>query len=54
MVSRRAGHTATLLENGMVVFVGGVSELDSVSDPAVMRMASEYYEIFNPRPVESY
>jgi hypothetical protein len=44
MVSRRAGHTATLLSNGMVVLIGGVSRVDT------NEMASQDYEIFNPRP----
>jgi hypothetical protein len=44
MVSRRAGHTATLLSSGMVVLIGGVARID------VIEMASQDYEIFNPRP----
>ena len=40
MVSRRAGHTATVLQNGMVVLVGGIS--------TNTQMASEDYEIYNP------
>jgi len=43
-VSKRAGHTATLLSNGMVVLIGGVAEMGRV------KMASQDYEIFNPRP----
>jgi hypothetical protein len=44
MVSKRAGHTATLLSNGMVVLIGGVSRMDTIE------MAAQDYEIFNPRP----
>jgi len=44
MVSKRVGHTATLLSNGMVVLIGGVSSADTVEP------ASQDYEIFNPRP----
>lgn len=44
MVSMRAGHTATLLSNGMVVLIGGISDAGTVSP------ASLDYEIFNPRP----
>jgi hypothetical protein len=40
MVSKRAGHTATLLQNGMVVLIGGISQSG--------QMPSEDYEIFNP------
>ena len=38
------GHTATLLPNGMVVLIGGVAQMGAIS------MASQDYEIFNPRP----
>jgi hypothetical protein len=44
MVSRRAGHTATLLSNGMVVLIGGVGRM------GVVQMPGFDYEIFNPRP----
>lgn len=47
MVSARAGHTATLLPNGMVLLVGGVSSMVG-SSPSP---ASQLYEIFNP-PLE--
>ncbi len=40
MVSKRGGHTASLLQNGMVVLVGGISTNG--------QMASEDYEIYNP------
>jgi len=45
MVSRRAGHTATLLNNGMIVFIGGVS---SLTPPVDVTMPEVHYEIFNP------
>ncbi|MBW1808343.1 MAG: hypothetical protein JRJ87_09130 [Deltaproteobacteria bacterium] len=45
MVSRRAGHTATLLPNGMVVLIGGVSLLSD----GILDWAAQDYEIFNPR-----
>jgi hypothetical protein len=44
MVSKRAGHTSTLLSNGMVVLIGGVARMDTIEMPA------QDYEIFNPRP----
>jgi hypothetical protein len=49
MVSKRAGHTASLLPNGMVVLIGGVSMVDNTAELPVITMASEDYEIFNPR-----
>jgi hypothetical protein len=48
MVSMRAGHTATLLDNGMVVLVGGIAQMDP--SESFVRMATQYYEIFNSRP----
>ncbi len=44
LVSRRAGHTATLQSNGMVVLIGGVGRMQEVEMPTFD------YEIFNPRP----
>jgi len=47
MVSARAGHTATLLGNGMVVLIGGVSVLNDVTQT----WADKDYEIYNPSPM---
>jgi hypothetical protein len=45
--SARAGHTATLLSNGMVVLIGGISKID-VGGETVFEYPTYYYEIFNP------
>lgn len=45
MLSPRAGHTATLLANGMVALVGGVSEIAG----GAVRFPLIDYEIFNPQ-----
>ncbi len=44
---KRAGHTATLMPNGMVLLAGGLARPGGPADPD--RMASPAYEIFNPR-----
>ena len=49
MVSHRAGHTATLLQNGMVLLVGGLSVLDITGAQSFFTMADQDYEIFDPR-----
>jgi len=44
--SARAGHTATLLSNGMVVLIGGISNINVEGD--VFDYPNYYYEIYNP------
>lgn len=44
---KRAGHTATLMANGMVLLAGGLARPGGPADPN--RMAAPDYEIFNPR-----
>ncbi len=47
MIARRAGHSATLLPSGMVVLIGGVSQL---GPDANVEWPVADYEIFNPSP----
>lgn len=44
--SARAGHTATLLSNGMVVLIGGISKIHVARD--AFEYPTYYYEVYNP------